>query len=175
MQLKKRVLKICRVGIFAALLAIAAMIHIPFPIPVTLQSFVLFILAGILCPSEALSATAVYLLLGCLGLPIFSAFSGGIGTLLGPGGGFLMGFIPVVLLCSYFNQKSHSLLYRYIVAILGMLVLYVGGAGWYALTYAKHSVMANCILPFLLPDAIKIALAVPIALRLSKMLRLKTK
>ena len=65
MQFKNRFLKICRVGIFAALLSISALIYIPFPIPVTLQSFVLCILAGILCPGEALAVTILYLVLGC--------------------------------------------------------------------------------------------------------------
>ena len=54
------------------------------------------------------------------------------------------------------------------VAVLGMVILYVCGAGWYAITYAKSGVIASCILPFLLPDAIKIAVAVPICLRLPK-------
>ena len=82
----------CRIGAAVALLAVSAMVTVPLgPVPFTLQTLVLAMLPAILGGRGAVAAVGLYLLAGALGLPVFSGFSGGVGQLLGPTGGFLWG------------------------------------------------------------------------------------
>ena len=84
----------CRIGISVALLAVSAAVTVPLgPVPLTLQTMVLALLPIALGWRTATCSMALYLLLGAVGLPVFSGFSGGLGHLLGPTGGFLWGFL----------------------------------------------------------------------------------
>lgn len=86
--------RIARCGLSCALLAVSAWVSIPLgPVPFTLQTLVLAMLPGVLAPREAVLTVATYLVLGGVGLPVFSNMMGGIGVLLGPTGGFLWGFL----------------------------------------------------------------------------------
>ena len=90
------------VALFTAITCILAPLSIPIPIspvPITLTNLVLFISLYILSWKEALISYILYLLLGICGLPVFSGFSGGIGKLAGPTGGYLAGFIFLILIC----------------------------------------------------------------------------
>ena len=171
MQNKSRILKICRVGLFAALLALGAWIAIPFPVPITLQTFVLFLVAGTLPLVQALSSVAVYLGIGLVGLPVFAGFGAGIGTFLGPTGGFLLGFLPAVLLFSLSCDKKQSFLWQAMSACVSLILIYSCGAVWYTLVYGGKGVIGACILPFFPADAIKIAIALPLARRLKRHIR----
>ena len=134
----------------AALMAICSWISVPAAVPFTLQTFGVFLSAGLIGGKRGTAAVAVYLLLGAAGLPVFAGFTGGIGHITGPTGGYLMGFLFTALvmwLAEHFFGRS-------------MKVPNVsGGKG-------IMSALSLCVLPYIIPDAIKIALAAQLTRRL---------
>lgn len=171
MKHQKRILTICRTSLFAALMAISALVSIPTPIPITLQTFTLFLLSDVLPASEALCAVGVYLTLGIIGLPVFSGFQSGVGTLLGPTGGFLVGYLLVSLFYGILSKKVPKRRFRFLFAILCLVMLYLSGGIWYAYLYGTSGVLSICVFPFIIPDLLKIAMAVIIANRFRRFLR----
>lgn len=174
MKLKTRDLALC--ALFAALIAVCAWIAIPASVPFTLQTFAVFAALGLLGGKRGTIAVAVYLLLGTVGLPVFSGFQGGIGALLGTTGGYLLGFLLAALIVwgmeALFGEKASVFI---LSAVLGMLVCYAFGTAWYLVVYARTkgavslaTVLGWCVTPFLLPDAVKIALAVLLRGRLKR-------
>lgn len=174
MKLKTRDLALC--ALFAALIAVCAWISIPATVPFTLQTFAVFAALGLLGGKRGTVAIVVYLLLGAVGLPVFSGFQGGIGALLGTTGGYLLGFLLSGLIIwameARFGDKTRVFI---VSAVLGMLVCYAFGTVWYLVVYARTkgavslaTVLGWCVVPFLLPDAVKIALAVLLRGRLKR-------
>lgn len=162
------------IALFTALLAICAWISVPFAVPFTMQTFAVLLAAGILGTAKSLSAVVLYLALGMVGLPVFSGFSGGLGILAGPTGGYLLGFIFTVLtaggLLKIFSKNFFG---RCLAMAAGLLVCYLFGTLWYLYIYAPHSGMSfaavamQCVLPFILPDTAKLLLAAWMTGRLS--------
>lgn len=169
--MKARTITLC--GLFAALMAVCAWISIPaFDTAITLQSFALVLAMLLLGGKWAAAAVTVYLMLGAVGVPVFSGFQGGFGALLGPTGGYLWGFLVSTLvywtftaLCGAKRQLSG--------VIFAMLACYGCGVGWYYFAYAQGGIgltLARYVLPCLVPDAIKIWLAFTLARTLRKRL-----
>lgn len=174
MKLKTKDLALC--ALFAALIAVCAWISIPATVPFTLQTFAIFAALGLLGGKRGTVAVAVYLLLGAVGVPVFAGFQGGIGALLGTTGGYLLGFLLTALIVwgmeARFGSKAGVFL---LSAVLGMLVCYAFGTAWYLVVYARTkgaislaTALGWCVVPFLIPDAVKIALAVLLRGRLKR-------
>ncbi|MDD6077173.1 MAG: biotin transporter BioY [Clostridiales bacterium] len=174
MKLKTKDLALC--ALFAALIAVCAWISIPATVPFTLQTFAIFAALGLLGGKRGTVAVAVYLLLGAIGVPVFAGFQGGIGALLGTTGGYLLGFLLTALIVwgmeARFGSKAGVFL---LSAVLGMLVCYAFGTAWYLVVYARTkgaislaTALGWCVVPFLIPDAVKIALAVLLRGRLKR-------
>lgn len=174
MKLKTKDLALC--ALFAALIAVCAWISIPATVPFTLQTFAIFAALGLLGGKRGTVAVAVYLLLGAIGVPVFAGFQGGIGALLGTTGGYLLGFLLTALIEwgmeVRFGSKTGVFL---LSAVLGMLVCYAFGTAWYLVVYARTkgaislaTALGWCVVPFLIPDAVKIALAVLLRGRLKR-------
>lgn len=174
MKLKTKDLALC--ALFAALIAVCAWISIPATVPFTLQTFAIFAALGLLGGKRGTVAVAVYLLLGAIGVPVFAGFQGGIGALLGTTGGYLLGFLLTALIVwgmeARFGSKTGVFL---LSAVLGMLVCYAFGTAWYLVVYALTkgaislaTALGWCVVPFLIPDAVKIALAVLLRGRLKR-------
>ena len=163
----------------AALLSVASPWTIPIgPIPVTLAVLFLFLCGGVLGPRDGVVAVAVYLALGALGVPVFSGFRGGYAVLIGPSGGFLLGYLPCVLL-SGLGRKRPRL--RPVFFLFGLLACYFFGALQFGLVSGNDPATVLCIavLPFLLPDAGKIVAAClllpPVERALARFLPAETK
>lgn len=161
----KKAGSIAKIALMAAIICLCAMVTVPAAIPFTLQTFGVFLALLTLGGRDGMWAIGVYLLLGLLGLPVFSAFQGGIGVILGPTGGFLMGLIPMALIyravTARFGDGKSSRLWG---LILGLLFCYGMGTAWYALIYSKGSIgfaaaAGACVLPFVIPDGVKLYLA----------------
>ena len=174
MKLKTKDLALC--ALFAALIAVCAWISIPATVPFTLQTFAIFAALGLLGGKRGTVAVAVYLLLGAIGVPVFAGFQGGIGALLGTTGGYLLGFLLTALIEwgmeARFGSKTGVFL---LSAVLGMLVCYAFGTAWYLVVYARTkgaislaTALGWCVVPFLIPDAVTIALAVLLRGRLKR-------
>ena len=159
------------IALFAVLTAVCAWISIPAgPIPFTLQTFAVLLALTTLGGRRGFYAVAVYLLLGAVGLPVFSGFQGGLGILLSAGGGFLLGFLPAALFYRLTETRLPPL-----AACLGALaVCYASGTVWYLLVYANSADVLTalrwCVLPFVLPDLLKLGLALVVSRRLKSYL-----
>lgn len=153
-------------------MAVSAWITIPLgPVPFTLQVFAMVFAVLLLKPAEAISSVSIYLLMGAIGLPIFSSMRGGIGVLAGPTGGFLWGWllgalmVALVAKLSKFDWKNHRLGWDIVLSMLFMLVTYA--CGWIQLAVVAQMGMLAAfmaaIAPFVVVDAIKLALAIAVA------------
>lgn len=164
----------------AVLIALCSWISIPAVVPFTMQTFAVFLVLLILGGRRGTMTIVVYVLLGAVGLPVFSQFGAGIGVLLGSTGGYILGFIFMGLtyrLVTGAAGRSRSGKVRWTEAaalVLGLLVLYAFGTAWYMFMYARTqggagmmSVLLLCVIPFVIPDLIKLALAFALARRLA--------
>ena len=168
------------VAVCAVLTAVCSWISIPAAVPFTLQTFAVFCSLGLLGGKRGTAAILVYLLLGALGIPVFAGFSGGIGVLFGTTGGYLLGFILMGLiywLGERLIRDSRGV--RIVSMILGLLLCYAFGTAWFMFVYARQSgaialgtALSWCVIPFLLPDFIKLGLALLLTDRLRRALRL---
>ena len=159
-------------GICAALLAISAWCAIPMPqVSFTMQSFAVFFALGLLGGRRGVISISIYLVMGLIGLPVFSGFRGGVGVLLGVTGGYIWGFLLAGLLywavTALFGQGFKA---RLAAMILGMLLCYGCGTVWYLRVYGGNlwAVLTACVLPYLLPDGVKIALALTLSGKLKR-------
>ena len=115
----------------------------------------------------------VYLLLGAAGLPVFSGFRGGIGALLGATGGYLLGFLLTGLVYRLFEHLPRRPWLRAAALVLGLALCYAFGTAWFVKVYTAASgpisvaaALGWCVFPFLLPDGVKLALAMLLARRI---------
>lgn len=167
------------IALFVVVMAVCAWISVPAAVPFTLQTLGVFLAVGVLGGKRGAAAVLVYLLMGAVGVPVFSGFTGGLGRLLHVTGGYLLG----LLLCALVMWGVEAMLGQrtgaYVLSmVLGLLVCYTFGTLWFAIVYAQTSgavglgtVLVWCVFPFLLPDAAKIALAVLLAGRLRKLVK----
>ena len=153
-------------SLLAALTAICAWIAIPLPgISFTMQTFAVLLTLGLLGGRWGSVSILLYLLLGIVGLPVFTGFRGGAAALLDPSGGFLWGFLACGL--TYWAAEK---LGKLPAMVAGMAVCYICGSWWFSL-YAGVSMGAAvmaCVLPWLIPDGIKLALAYSMAKRIGR-------
>lgn len=153
-------------ALFAAMLAICAWLSIPIgDITFTMQTFGVFLTLLVLGGKWGTVSILIYLLLGAVGLPVFSGFQGGLGILLGATGGYLWGF-----LFSGLAFRALERLGKIPAVLAGMGVCYLCGSLWF-LFYAGGGVefiLLRCVVPYLIPDAIKLTLALQLSRRLSK-------
>ena len=115
----------------------------------------------------------VYLLLGAVGAPVFAGFRGGFASLLGTTGGYLVGFVLLTLIITFAQAHWGQGQWVFVLsAAVGLLVCYAFGTAWFLIVYTRTGaitlgvVLAKCVLPFLLPDAVKLALATLLRARL---------
>lgn len=168
------------IGLFAVLIAVCSWITIPGAVPFTLQTFGVFCTLGMLGGRRGTCAILVYILLGIVGIPVFSGFTGGIGQLLGMTGGYILGFLLMGLLYWLMTRLAGSSLPVMILAmVLGLAVCYTFGTVWFLQVYTRQkgtiTLMAalwSCVFPFLIPDGIKLALALLLTKRLTRQFRI---
>ena len=162
-----KIQNLTRCALAAAVLAVCAWITVPGPIPFTLQTMGVFLTLELLGGNLGTQAICVYLGLGILGLPVFSGFRGGIGMLLGATGGYLSGFLVAAVLYGSLKKWGCPTL---AAQGLGLLSCYGFGPAWYLLAFGQGSslwaVLSTCVIPFLIPDGLKLALAHLLAKRL---------
>ena len=174
-----KVLDLVYISIGAALIAICSWISIPTAVPFTLQTFAVFFVLLSLGGERGTLATLVYVLLGAVGVPVFAGFSGGIGVLLGSTGGYIIGFLFTGIIYIIFTKfVSKKIVVKIIALVLGLAVCYAFGTAWFMNVYIKTSgevglltVLGWCVFPFIIPDLIKLALAVVIAKRIEPVIK----
>lgn len=157
---KNTSVKIVLCGIFAAFTAICALISIPFgPIPINLAHVAIFISAWILGPVWGAVSQIIYMLLGTIGLPVFSGFSAGVGHILGPTGGFIIAYPIVAYIAGIiFNIKKIKGVKSIILGLLaGWFIEYFIGTLYYCVVteVTLWAAVVVCVIPFILGDICK--------------------
>lgn len=176
---KLRTRDIAYIGIFAALIAICSWISVPTAIPFTLQTLGVFLAVGLLGGRRGTLAVLVYLLLGLVGLPVFAGFHGGPGALMTPSGGYLIGFLfSALLIWAIERAFGRGLPVLGVSMVLGLLVCYAFGSVWFMWVYARTTgavtlaaVLEWCVVPFIVPDLVKIGLALTLTAQLRRHVR----
>lgn len=162
-----------RCALFTALLCICSWIAIPLPqISLTMQTFGIFLTLGLLGGQWGTAACLTWLALGAVGLPVFTCFRGGLEVLLGATGGYLWGFLGACLVywfvTAWFGARS-----RLAAMVLGLLCCYGCGTLWYSFAYLNGTAsilpaLVQCVFPYLIPDALKLFLALRLTYRLER-------
>lgn len=132
------------------------------PVPISLTNLAVYFTVYVLGMKRGTISYFVYLLIGLVGLPVFSSFSGGAGKLFGPTGGYLIGFIFMALICGFFIEKWPSKLYLHFAGmVLGTAVCYLFGTVWLAYqgNMGFYTALAAGVIPFLPGDLVKIIIA----------------
>lgn len=167
---------IALVGMMAAVTSVLGPLSIPLPIspvPISLTNFAIYLAIYVLGTKRGTLSYVIYLLIGLAGLPVFSAFTGGPGKLLGPTGGYLIGFIPMALICGIFIEKWQQRYLHFIGMVLGTLVAYALGTAWLAwqaeMTFS--AALAAGVIPFIPGDLAKIIICLLIGPEIRKRLR----
>ena len=169
------------IAVFTALLAICSWISVPTPtgIPVTFQTLGIFLTMGVLGGRRGTLAILSYLLLGAIGVPVLAGFSGGVSAYISPSGGYLIGFLFTALLMWGIERLfGRRLPVLGVGMVLGMAAYYVFGTVWFLLVYARTesavglmTVLGWCVFPYLIPDCIKLFMALTLSGELRKHVR----
>ena len=160
--------KLTTIGLFTAILCILGPIAIvlPFsPVPVSLGTLGVLLACLLLGARNGLLCTALYLLLGLVGLPVFAGFTGGVGRLLGPTGGYLIGYLFLAVIGGQLAERwKKHLLFQALGLFIGMLFCYLFGTLW--LTYQAGMEFQTAlwvgVIPYVPFDVAKIAAALVI-------------
>ncbi|MCI5500196.1 MAG: biotin transporter BioY [Clostridiales bacterium] len=172
-----KALDMAYIALTAALIALCSWITLPIgPVPFTMQTFAIFTSLGLLGGRRGTVAVVVYLLLGLVGLPVFAGFHSGPAALMGPTGGYLLGFLASAL-CYWAVTARLGTSTKVLLPtmILALALCYAFGTLWFLQVYTGGGqagtllgALGLCVFPYLLPDLAKIALALVVARRVGK-------
>jgi len=186
---RRRVYALTEIALMSAVFCVLAPISMPIPfspVPITFGTFVLYLTATVLGYKKGSISVAVYLLIGLAGLPVFSGFTAGFTKLIGPGGGYMIGYLPAVLLIGWLADKvmkqenvdgkqGRQGVRMAGILVCGAVLCYTFGTVWFLIvmdgTYTIGQAFFVCVLPFLPFELIKIVLASVIALPVKQKLK----
>lgn len=169
------------IAMMAVILCVCSWLTIPFTVPFTMQTFAVYCALLLLGGRRGLLAIGLYILLGLVGLPVFSGFRGGPGHLLGLTGGYIIGFLFTGLGYLLMESKLRGLgfLPRIVLLALDLLPCYLVGTLWFTAVSRLHgseigffSALGLCVVPYILPDLLKVVLAERICARVGKHLKI---
>lgn len=169
------------VAMMAVILCVCSWLTIPFTVPFTMQTFAVYCALLLLGGRRGLLAIGLYILLGLVGLPVFSGFRGGPGHLLGLTGGYIIGFLFTGLGYLLMESKLRGLgfLPRIVLLALDLLPCYLVGTLWFTAVSRLHGseigffgALGLCVVPYILPDLVKVVLAERICARVGKHLKI---
>ncbi len=160
---KNYALSLC--AMFTAITAVLSQIAVPLPftpVPINLATLATFLAGGLLGPVFGAVSLTTYVVLGAVGLPVFAQFTGGVGIVVGPTGGYILGYITAAWLTGLLIQKLPKGIFFSILSMsAGMLSCYLLGTAWFMFQQKVDllAALAMCVVPFLIGDALKIVLA----------------
>ena len=174
---KLKTVDIAYIGIFVALITVCSWISIPIAVPVTLQTMAVCITAALLGTKKGVLTVVAYILLGLIGVPVYAEFTSGVGVLMGITGGYLVGFVFTALIVGIMLKVLGKKIWVYALSMfLGIAACYAFGTAWFVVYNNTNSAdavtigaaLSMCVVPFIIPDMIKIAVAVLLCKRLDK-------
>ena len=164
------------ISLFAVLIAVCAWISIPSIVPFTMQTFAVYLTLNFLGGKRGTVSVCVYLLLGLIGVPVFSNFNAGPGALFGATGGYMIGWIFSGLVMWLLEKMLGNKIWVHAVSmVVGLVVCYIMGTAWFMFVYAHNTgpvglwtALGWCVFPFIIPDMVKLGLALWLSQRLKK-------
>ncbi|MBP5291846.1 MAG: biotin transporter BioY [Lachnospiraceae bacterium] len=174
---RNKTLDITYVALGAVLITVCSWLSIPMAVPFTMQTFAVFAVCGILGGRRGTIAVLIYILMGFVGIPVFSGFRGGADALLGLTGGYIIGFVFTALIIWGAEKLFGSSLVPTVISMLvGLAACYAAGTFWFIRVYNSRTgeigvaaVLGMCVIPFIIPDLVKMALAILISRRVRPM------
>ncbi len=168
------------IAMAAVILTVCSWLTIPFTVPFTMQTFAVFAVLFILGGKRGTAAIGLYIAMGMIGVPVFSGFGGGVSHIIGPTGGYIIGFLFTGVLYMIFEHllPEGKPLPAALLLACGLLLCYLVGTLWFVAVFGMRgesigffSALMTCVVPYILPDAAKLALAVYVGSRVKKYLR----
>ncbi len=161
--MNKKIKKLSFIAVLSACLCVVSpwSIHIG-QIPITLATFAIYIIGSVTRKLDGLIVTLIYIFIGIIGIPVFSSFQAGIGSILGITGGYIIGFLPCIWIINLFTCINKQKFFWYPFSmLLGTIVCYIIGSIWYMIQTENtlQNTFLVCIAPFIIFDAIKIIVA----------------
>jgi biotin transport system substrate-specific component len=161
--------QLCAMAIFTAVIAACAGLSFPLPhgVPITFQTFAIALAGIALGAKNGTLATLAYILLGAVGVPVFANFTGGVGVLAGPTGGFILSF-PVISLAAGLGAKAGGKIRLALWLLAGVMVNYLCGMAYFAVVTSSNLYYAFmvCVLLYIPGDTVKLVLAVLLGKRI---------
>lgn len=160
---KNEVYPLAMTAVMAAVMAVVGPFALPIgPVPISLCTLVIYLAAYVLGQWRGTVAVLVYLLLGVVGMPVFSGFSGGLGKVAGPTGGYLVGYLLLAAVSGWAAERfPQQRLLQLAGMVLGTVGLYAMGTAWFCVQSGSEvgAALTLCVVPFLPGDAVKMAVA----------------
>lgn len=180
-QAKLSAMDLTYTALMVVLISLCSWISVPSAVPFTMQTFGVFCALSLLGGRRGTMAVLIYILMGAIGLPVFSNFTGGIGKLMGPTGGYIIGFLFTAivywLLEGIADKGTRG---KVLVLLIGLALCYAFGTAWFVVVYSNSSgpigvitALGWCVFPFIVPDLIKLVLAMVLVRTLSPHLKLR--
>lgn len=158
-----KVKSMVKISLVTALICIIAPFSIPIgPIPISLSLIIIYIGLYALKPVEGVISVLLYIIIGLIGLPVFSGFTGGPGKLAGPTGGFILSYILIAVIVGNAVNRTDKRFYHGLYMFLSLAISYLLGTLWFLFIvkgYTFVSALTLCVFPFVPFDLIKIAIA----------------
>lgn len=176
---KMRTIELTTCALFAALTAVLSQVVIPIqPVPINLATFSVFLAGALLGGKLGAVSQGVYVLLGAVGVPVFTMFRGGVGVLVGPTGGYIIGYVLAAGLIGFIAERYGNKIYVLLLAMFaGFLAYMATGTCWYMFCMKTRLVEAlmACVVPFLFFDVLKMIAAAVLTRCLKPILQKQTR
>ena len=160
-----KVYPLAMAAVMAAVMCVLGPMAIPIgPVPISLTNLVIYLALYLLGWELGSLSYLVYMLIGMVGVPVFSGYAGGLGKLLGPTGGYIIGFLPMAILAGLVIDKCSNRWVQLGGMIVGTAVCYALGTAWFCLQagYALGAALGLCVFPFIPGDLAKMAVAMAV-------------
>ncbi len=155
--------QLCFIALMAGVMCLLGPLSIPIgPVPISVMTLLIYLSVYILGMKMGTISCVIYLMLGFVGLPVFAGYTGGAGELLGPTGGYLVGYIFLTLVSGFLMEKmAYQRIWCLLATIAGTAVLYAFGTAWFVVLMdcSIGYALSMCVVPFLIGDLAKIVLA----------------
>ncbi|MDO5303062.1 MAG: biotin transporter BioY [Clostridia bacterium] len=149
-------------ALMTAVTCVLAPMSVPIgPVPISLTNLAIYFALYLLGWKMGTVSYIVYLIIGIVGVPVFSGFTGGFAKLLGPTGGYIIGFIPMAIIAGLVIEKSGSRILHFIAMVVGTAVCYAFGTAWFCVVMKSDvaAALGMCVFPFIPGDIAKIVIA----------------
>ena len=161
---KKRsmIYKMCTMALMTAVICILAPLSIPIgTVPISFTNLAILFTLYLLGWKMGTASSVLYIFIGLIGLPVFSGFTGGIGKLAGPTGGYIIGFIPMAIIAGIVIEKTNNIFLQYLSMVIGTIVLYAIGTAWFCVVMdtTVMTALSICVFVFIPGDLIKMVIA----------------